>query len=320
MKGYIYRPSIYGQMLYSLIDNIEICGYCDNRVKEGFFRGLEIVNVEKVIDSEEYYIIIGSKFEEYGKDIYFNKILKAKNILVYNSGSIISLDQYKKQTRKFYRITCLIKQYSSRMTFSKLMKRNYRVLYAGNIPLEDDNYDKKIMVGLKLGHSDRYHIGHDITKKYPIPDNSIDAYQAEDVFEHINYNELVDTINEIYRILKPGGYFRLTLPDYGCPCLKYVSITDSNGKILFDPYGGGEWDGKNVKNGGHVWFPTYKSVLALLEKSKFSKFDFLNYYDENRQIEKEIDYSKGYIQRTSDHFFFREFGNASISLVVDCYK
>jgi predicted SAM-dependent methyltransferase len=49
----------------------------------------------------------------------------------------------------------------------------------------------------------------------PLQDNCVESYQAEDVFEHIDYDKLPEVINEIYRVLKPGGYFRLSVPDYG---------------------------------------------------------------------------------------------------------
>lgn len=60
--------------------------------------------------------------------------------------------------------------------------------------------------------------------------------------EHIKYTDLPDILNEIYRILKPGGLFRLSVPDYNCDILWERSEKDSNGKIRFDPGGGGSYD------------------------------------------------------------------------------
>ena len=94
-----------------------------------------------------------------------------------------------------------------------------------------------------------YNIKHDLTKKHDLYDNSVDIYQSEDVFEHIEYDELLPAINDIYRILKPNGLFRLSIPDYNQKlitdrCLK------KNGVIYFDPNGGGEYkDGKRHGQG-----------------------------------------------------------------------
>ena len=42
----------------------------------------------------------------------------------------------------------------------------------------------------------------------------MDVVQSEDVFEHISYYELQNTLTEIHRILKPTGNLRLSVPDY----------------------------------------------------------------------------------------------------------
>src|SRR5688572_19664645 len=59
-------------------------------------------------------------------------------------------------------------------------------------------------------------IRFDVWKRYPIPDDSVDSYQSEDVFEHLEEDAFVPLLDEIHRVLKPGGLFRLSLPDYRC--------------------------------------------------------------------------------------------------------
>ena len=157
-----------------------------------------------------------------------------------------------------------------------------------------------------------YNIKHDLTKKHDLYDNSVDIYQSEDVFEHIEYDELLPAINDIYRILKPNGLFRLSIPDYNQKlitdrCLK------KNGVIYFDPNGGGEYKDGKVINGGHVWFPTIDLVKDLLEKSSFKKINYLQYYENNIPHHSKIDYSLGYIKRTPKF-------SKKHSIVVDCYK
>lgn len=145
-----------------------------------------------------------------------------------------------------------------------------------------------------------------ITKTISLKENTVDIVQSEDVMEHIEYEKLKDCINEIYRVLKPGGLFRLSMPDYNCDILYNRSIKSKNGNILFDSGGGGNWDriNKKVINGGHVWFPTFSSVKPLLDSTTFSndKINYLHYYDKDKnQVVNKIDYSNGYISRTPDH-------------------
>lgn len=57
-------------------------------------------------------------------------------------------------------------------------------------------------------------INYDIEKnnKIPFGDNFIDVVTALAVFEHIEYYSLTNIILEIYRVLKPGGIFIITIP------------------------------------------------------------------------------------------------------------
>jgi predicted SAM-dependent methyltransferase len=205
------------------------------------------------------------------------------------------------------------------LSFQEIKKLDYIFLYAGDIP-ENKNYNK---IGLSITRNDSDHIKHDITKIHDIDDNSVDIYQAEDVFEHIEYDKLEPVIMEIHRILKPGGLFRLSVPDYRCDILSNRSVKSGDGTILFDPGGEGTFleSTGQVINGGHVWFPVYEKVKELVEKAPFAKIDFLQYYDEKGVARcNKIDYNKGYIQRTPDHDARVKNPYRPLSIVVDCYK
>lgn len=202
--------------------------------------------------------------------------------------------------------------------FEDIENRKNVCLYAGDIP-ENGLYDK--FIGLSVNKSDFRHIKHDVTKKMPLEDESVDIYQSEDVFEHIEKNKIPSIINEIYRVLKPGGVFRLSLPDYRCDILYDRSVKDTNGQILFDPEGGGGFENGKVVNGGHLWFPIYEEVVRILEKTNFQIIKFYHYYDsEGKGITKPIDYSIAHVMRTPD--FDNRISNPyrPMSIVVDCIK
>lgn len=213
------------------------------------------------------------------------------------------------------------------MKFSELSSLPVVHLYAGDIP-DKPEYRSTRRIGLSLKHDDGWHIRHDISKPLPIPDESVDTFQAEDVFEHIPYEKLPATLSEIFRVLKTEGLFRLSVPDYRCDILYNRSIKDANGNIVFDPLGGGTYrrklllyGEKRVLNGGHVWFPSYEKVLRLLRDTQFSSVDFLHYYDENWiGHTKPIDYTRGFVQRTPDHDARVSSPFRPMSIVVDCIK
>jgi len=211
------------------------------------------------------------------------------------------------------------------MKFEDLVNSNDIYLYCGDMPADRRIKTNKKFIGVSLYRSDQYHIKHDITNNIPLNDNTVNIVQSEDVMEHIEYHLLKDIINEIYRILKPGGLFRLSMPDYKCDILYNRSKKDENGTIIFDSGGGGSYDliNKKVVQGGHVWFPIFSSVESLLELTHFSndKINYLHYYDtDNNPIMNKIDYSNGFINRTPDNDDRVKNPLRPMSIVIDCYK
>lgn len=204
------------------------------------------------------------------------------------------------------------------VTFEDLRQRDPLYLYAGDVP-KDSMYDK--YVGLSLNYSDHQHILHDLLNPYPLQSDCVQIYQSEDVFEHIDIEILPVLINEIYRVLKPGGLFRLSVPDYRCDFLYERTEKNAAGELIFDQGGGGHFANGKVQNGGHVWFPVYELVKSLLVISKFKKYNFLHYYDESGLgITKPIDYTLGHVARTPDHDERAANPYRPMSIVVDCYK
>lgn len=208
--------------------------------------------------------------------------------------------------------------------FDDIKNRENIYLYAGDMDVKIKLVHNPF-IGLSLTNSDKHHIKHDVTWSMNLNDNTVDIYQSEDVFEHIEYDKLINVFNEIYRVLKVGGLFRLSVPDYRCDILYNRSLKDNQGNIYHDQGGGGSYDYVNnrVINGGHVWFPKYESVLKLFEQSNFdiNNVNFLHYYDiSNNPIINNIDYTKGHILRTPDFDKRVQNPKRPISIVVDCYK
>ena len=205
------------------------------------------------------------------------------------------------------------------MKFEDIASKEKIYLYAGDM----DQSRRKIhpFIGLSLSRCDKYHITHDITNSIQLPSGCVDIFQAEDVIEHIEYKKLTNVLNEVFRVLKPEGLFRLSTPDYRCDFLQNRSLKNEEGNIFFDPGGGGKYDFKlkKVVCGGHLWFPKHELVLKLLNNSRFTHFEFLHYYDcNNTPICQSIDYSFGYISRTPDND--NRVKLKPLSIVVDCYK
>lgn len=212
------------------------------------------------------------------------------------------------------------------MEFNQLKKKKEIHLYAGD--LSDhllQNAGNKDFIGLSLNQDDKNHIKFDITKKFPIENNTVDTFCAEDVMEHIYYENQVGIFNEIYRVLKPGGIFRLAVPDYRCDFIFNRTIKYKNGELKFDPGGGGKYSKlrRKVINRGHVWFPKYENVKEIFEASLFekNKVDFLHYYTDKDQFTmKDINYDVCFISRTPDYDSRVANPRRPLSIVVDATK
>lgn len=204
------------------------------------------------------------------------------------------------------------------MKWAEVREQDPLLLYAGDIYREHEGW-----IGLSQKRDDARHVLHNCEWPMPLPDNSVATYQSEDVFEHIEKDRIPAILEEIYRVLKPGGLFRWSMPDYNCDILRARSVKNDKGRILFDPGGGGRFIGGRVVDGGHVWFPTYAVVDNLLLGSSFDykKTTWLHYYEtEASWITSSIDFTKGHIQRVPPHDERVTNPLRPMSLVVDVYK
>ena len=77
--------------------------------------------------------------------------------------------------------------------------------------------------------------------KNKFEDNSIDQIQMVEVLEHITFRKTVLVLREIYRILKPGGFIDIQVPDCGnamkfyvrkqiCECVPHKPKNDEEAK------------------------------------------------------------------------------------------
>lgn len=207
-------------------------------------------------------------------------------------------------------------------TFDSLPDNGMRALYAGKLSRYLPQY--KTHIGLTPYFPSSRNVDFDVTKPIPLPDNHIDLYQAEDVFEHIDYDVLPAVINEIHRVLKPGGLFRLSVPDYRFDVYRDRSVRDEAGNIVFDPLGGGRFEDGKVVDGGHLWFPLFENVSLLFGRTAFAYYgaiDFLEYVaPDGSNVIKSVDERFGRVQRAAcrDPRVARR--SRAISIIVDAVK
>lgn len=186
-------------------------------------------------------------------------------------------------------------------SFGDVLEQRNRYVYAGK--LRRDLPQFRSYFGLTPYFPSSRNIPHDVTQPLPVKDGQIDRYQSEDVFEHVPLDALPAVIADIHRVLRPGGLFRLSLPDYNFDLYRDRTIRGAGGAFLFDPGGGGRLKSGKVIDGGHLWFPTISAVRELMESSPFQgNIRYLQYNDDDGgAVMNAVDYSLGHIQRSADN-------------------
>ena len=160
-----------------------------------------------------------------------------------------------------------------------------------------------------------------ILERLAYPDDTFDVIYSSQVFGHLPGPDLpVRALIEIRRVLKPGGLFRLSLPDYNFDVYRERTLRKEDGTFLFDPDGGGflSADGEIVW-GGHLWFPTIAVVRDVIESSPFA--GGANYLQYNRPdgtaMIGAVEYSKGYVARSAEHDSRVANRSKAVSIIVD---
>lgn len=122
----------------------------------------------------------------------------------------------------------LIKEISKISVYS-LYKKNQsnKIKKAGLAIIQNylkDNKERKLHIGsggfilegwlnVDLEPLDRKIAYLDAGTDYPLPDHSIDYVFSEHLFEHLNLDQQIKMLDEIARILKPGGKARIATPN-----------------------------------------------------------------------------------------------------------
>jgi predicted SAM-dependent methyltransferase len=85
-------------------------------------------------------------------------------------------------------------------------------------------------------------------KPFPFPSNTFDKAFTEHMIEHLEVEKVRQFLQEVFRVLKPGGVFRVTCPDLELYANKYVQGDDEFfGKVAQCV------EGKRMKNPDLAW-------------------------------------------------------------------
>jgi len=204
-------------------------------------------------------------------------------------------------------------------------------LYFGSLGLHERQYQIPNFIGLALEPAHDREIKHNLTEPLPFADGSIGKIQAQDVLEHVAFEKVSSLLDEIYRVLRPGGIFRLSVPDYRSPVLKRRSIYDARGRVIGDLLMGatsyldqatGDARVRFSEDGdAHLWFPRYELITHLVLKSQIRKAEihfYQGFLDDHTYLCEPIPENEMFVQRAAPHD--RRAGGAPTSIIADFVK
>lgn len=131
---------------------------------------------------------------------------------------------------------------------------------------------------------DRGVMRHDM-RRLPYTNGSVDAVYSSHALEHVYLAEAKEVVREVYRVLGPGGIFRLALPDGDQMVRDFIKSSDSGDMMAGEAYNRrllahpeqrpSRSEQVRLIFGGHVhrWQPTRTQVRQILEGVGFVKVD-----------------------------------------------
>ena len=204
-------------------------------------------------------------------------------------------------------------------------------LYFGSLGLHERQFQIPNFLGLALNPAHEREIKHDLADALPFADASIAKVQAQDVLEHLAFERVPFVLDEIYRVLKPGGIFRLSVPDYRSPVLKRRSIYDARGRVIgdlmmgatsyLDPATGDARVRFSEDGDAHLWFPRYELITHLVLKSDIRKAGihfYQGFIDDHSFLCEPVPENEMFVLRAAPHD--RRANGAPTSIIADFVK
>lgn len=110
---------------------------------------------------------------------------------------------------------------------------------------------------------------HDLTKRFPWPDSSVDIVYSSHTLEHFSKSDGRKLLNESYRVLRKDGIIRIVVPSLSCKVNDYIE-----GKTQADDF---------IEHLGVLYGSESKGFKKLL--SPYIHFPHKCMYDNKRLIE-----------------------------------
>lgn len=145
----------------------------------------------------------------------------------------------------------------------------------------------------------------DIVKGLPINRNSCDAIFASHILEHLALDDLKIALAHTYKLLKPGGVFRLIVPDLRVYAEAYLYSSDplAAHRFMQDTYLGMSFRPRGLlglmnmwlAKSQHLWMWDYSSLKHELINSGFVNIRQCAFGDSSDLLYKDVEDSERFV-------------------------
>jgi SAM-dependent methyltransferase len=139
----------------------------------------------------------------------------------------------------------------------------------------------------------------DIVKGLPVPDASCKAVYCSHVLEHLSLEDFRLALTNTRKILRPGGTFRLVLPDLKWLAREYVADESATAALTFvrETRLGRERRRRDLgafvydwlRTSGHRWMWDYDSMKLELGNARFTDIRRAQYGDSEDPMFREVE-------------------------------
>lgn len=170
------------------------------------------------------------------------------------------------------------------LTWTDIARRTPLWLNLGGKGHGDGHPEYAGYVSVDIEPGQHLHVVHDLRQPIPLPDGSVDRMHTEDFLHYLSREDMASMLRECYRLLRPGGLLRISLPDYAHP----------KDRIFLA-------QGSDPRHPRHLVLTDRRVLEDMLRQSPFTSWTFHHFWQDGMFVERPFDAALGTIQRTPEH-------------------
>jgi predicted SAM-dependent methyltransferase len=133
----------------------------------------------------------------------------------------------------------------------------------------------------------------DATKRWPLPDGSVEAVNSEHFLEHIEPDKAAFYFREAHRVLRPGGVIRTSTPDLRGLCEAYLSgdpvLLETHRRHGYEARNHADMLNNYVYSWGHAHIYDFETIALMLGQAGFERIERAAFRESSHPVLRGVD-------------------------------